>query len=52
MYDNNSSLFVVMSLDGESQILPIAFSIFLQENKENWKTFLSFVLTAGYDNDQ
>ena len=52
MYDNNSSLFVAISLDSESQILPLAFSIFPQENKENWKTFLSFVLTAGYDNDQ
>src|SRR5579871_3222674 len=40
-----------MSLDGESQIIPLAFGIFPVENKENWKTFLSFVLTAGYDND-
>ena len=42
MYDNNSSLFVAMSLDGESQIIPLAFGIFPQENKENWKTFLFF----------
>ena len=46
MYDNNSSLFVAMSLDGESQIIPLAFGIFPVENKENWKTFLSFVLTC------
>jgi len=52
MYNNNSSLFIIISLNSESQILPIAFSIFPQENKENWKTFLSFILTAGYDNDQ
>lgn len=49
MYDNNSSLFVMTSLDGESQIIPLAFGIFPQENKENWKKFLSFILTAGYD---
>ena len=52
MHDNDSSLFVAMSLDGESQIIPLAFGIFPQENKENWKTFLTFILTAGLSNCQ